>query len=268
MQPAQWGRPHFTLFPYNALSNTGHGGAICVDAGAGYTLSMDTRMHEDTHRRATRAVVFDMDGIILDSGEIWQGIIATLFADCDTGWDDIDEESFAGGDNSQQWASFLRHTVGLPLEEEEIIARVTAALIASYERRLPLVPGAETIIADLAACYPLGRASSSPRPVIAFVLERSGLDRYFTAWVSSDDVARGKPAPDVYLKACHDLGMEPERCVAVEDSRFGIQAARAAHLKVVAIPQPHLALAPGDLALADRTLGSLAELRPEVISSL
>lgn len=229
---------------------------------------MDTRTHAGTDRPATRAVVFDMDGIILDSGEIWQGIIATLFAECDAGWGDIDEESFAGGDNSQQWASFLRHSVGLPLEEEEIIAKVTAALIAAYEQRLPLVPGAETIIADLAASYPLGLASSSPRPVIAFVLEHSGLERYFTAWVSSDDVARGKPAPDVYLKACRDLGMEPEYCVAVEDSRFGIQAARAARLKVIAIPQPHLTLAPDDLALADRTLGSLAELRPEVISDL
>lgn len=215
-----------------------------------------------------RAVVFDMDGIILDSGHIWEGIMARLFADCDILWTDLDQDDFAGGDNSKQWASYLRRVAGLPLTEQEIIDRVTAALLAAYEERVPLLPGAEEAVIRLAQHYRLGLASSSPRDVIAYVLERSGLDKHFTAWVSSDDVPRGKPAPDVYLKACRDLGLAPQECVAVEDSRFGIQAARAACLKVIAIPQPYLPLTPDDIALADRTLDSIAALVPEVISQL
>ena len=117
----------------------------------------------------------------------------------------------------------------------------------------------------MARDYPLGLASSSPHPVIAFVLERSGLDKYFTAWVSSDEVPRGKPAPDVYLEACRRLGAEPERCVAVEDSRFGIRAAKAARLKVIAIPRPLLPLDTGVLALVDETLESIDCLSPETV---
>lgn len=221
--------------------------------------------------RSARAVVFDMDGVIIHSGEIWQRIITALFTECGISWDDIDQVDQAGlegGDNSRQWAAYLRRVIGLPLTEDEIIGRVTGALIKAYEKSLPLVPGAEETIARLSACYPLGLASSSPRPVIAFLLERSGLDRYFSAWVSSDDVPCGKPAPDVYLKACCDLQIPPERCVAVEDSRMGMRAAKAAGLKVIAIPQPFLPLASEHLAVADHVLASLVELRPDVIRGL
>ena len=123
-------------------------------------------------------------------------------------------------------------------------------------------------VARLARDYPLGLASSSPHPVIAFVLERSGLDRYFTAWVSSDEVPRGKPEPDVYLEACRRLGAEPERCVAVEDSRFGIRAAKAARLKVIAIPHPLLPLSAEVLALVDETLESIDRLSSETVRQI
>jgi HAD superfamily hydrolase (TIGR01509 family) len=154
--------------------------------------------------------------------------------------------------------------VGLPLEEEEIIARVVDALLDAYRDEVPLLPGAEAAVARLARSYPLGLASSSPHAVIAFVLERSGLDKYFTAWVSSDEVARGKPAPDVYLEACRRLGAQPERCVAVEDSRFGIRAAKAARLRVIAIPHPLLPLGEEVLDLVDGTLESIDHLFPEI----
>ena len=212
-----------------------------------------------------QAVVFDMDGVLLDSGEIWERIITELFVDCRVAWDDFDQDAFAGGDNSQQWASYLKHVVGLPLEEEEIISRVVEALLRAYEKDLPLLPGAMEAVARLARDYPLGLASSSPHAVIAFVLERSGLDGYFTAWVSSDEVPRGKPAPDVYLEACRRLAAEPDRCVAVEDSRFGIRAANAARLKVIAIPNHLLPLDTEALGLVDETLESIEYLSPEAV---
>ncbi len=215
-----------------------------------------------------QAVVFDMDGVILDSGEIWERIIGELFADCHVSWDDFDQDAFAGGDNSQQWAAYLKRVVGLPLEEDQIIARVVDALLAAYEKQLPLLPGAAGVVERMARCYPLGLASSSPRPVIAFVLERSGLDRYFNAWVSSDEVPCGKPAPDVYLEACRRLGVQAERCVAVEDSRFGIQAAKAAGLRVIALPHPLLPLGAETIAMVDGTLASIEELSPEAVRAV
>ena len=214
---------------------------------------------------ATHAIIFDMDGVILDSGRVWQRIIGDLFARHDVSLSDLDQEAFAGGDNSQQWAAYLRQVVGLPLSEEEIIDHVVSSLVAAYEEDMPLLPGAAEVVARLADRYSLGLASSSPRPVIAFVLERSGLERYFTAWVSSDDVACGKPAPDVFLEACARLGKHPEHCLAVEDSRFGIRAAKAARMKVISSPQSLLPLDVAALVMADRVLESIDGLSPRVV---
>lgn len=206
-----------------------------------------------------------MDGVILDSGEIWQRLITELFTECRIPLSDLDEEAFAGGDNSQQWAAYLHHVVGIPFKEKEIVSRVVDGLLAAYEEGIPLLPGAVAAITRLAAAYPLALASSSPRPAIAFILERSGLGRFFSTWVSSDDVPRGKPQPDVYLKACERLGIRPQRCVAVEDSRFGIRAAKAAGLKVIAIPQPHRPLDAETLILTDHTLESIERLGPQTV---
>jgi HAD superfamily hydrolase (TIGR01509 family) len=214
---------------------------------------------------ATHAIIFDMDGVILDSGWVWQRIIGDLFAQYDVSLSDLNQGAFAGGDNSRQWASYLRQVIGLPLSEQEIIDHVVSALVAAYEDDLPLLPGAAEVVARLADHYPLGVASSSPRPVIAFVLERSGLDCHFAAWVSSDDVACGKPAPDVFLEACTRLGKKPEDCVVVEDSRFGIRAAKAAGMKVIAIPQSLLPLDEVALEMADRVLDSINGLSLQVV---
>lgn len=216
----------------------------------------------------SHAVIFDMDGVILDSGTIWEGVITELFTECGVSWEDFDEDAFAGGDNSQQWAAYLKQVVGLPLEEEQIIDRVVDALLRVYEDGLPLLDGARETVKRLARSYPLGLASSSPHPVIAFVLERSGLDQYFGAWVSSDEVPRGKPAPDVYLEACRRLDVDPRRCVAVEDSRFGIRAASTAGLKVIAVPHPMLPLDAQALGSVEETIESVAQLSPELVGRI
>ncbi len=213
----------------------------------------------------TRAVVFDMDGVLIDSGSIWERIIGEFFADYQVALSDLDQEAFAGGDNSRQWASYLRRNLGMSLSEEEIIDRVVSDLLAAYADEVPLLPGAAEALSRLSAVYPLALASSSPRAVIAYALERSGLLKLFSAWVSSDDVARGKPAPDVYLEACARLGVPPECCVAVEDSRFGVRAAKTAGLRVVAIPQRSVPLDEASLSLADRVLDSIVALSPRVV---
>jgi HAD superfamily hydrolase (TIGR01509 family) len=140
-------------------------------------------------------------------------------------------------------------------------------MAASYREHLPLITGADEAVERLAGSFTLGVASSSNRPLIDLVLDLSDLGRFFAATVSSEEVPRGKPAPDVYLEACRRLAVEPSSAAAVEDSHSGIGSAKAAGMRVIAIPNP--AFPPGDEALADAdlVLDSLAELTPAVVAS-
>jgi HAD superfamily hydrolase (TIGR01509 family) len=159
----------------------------------------------------------------------------------------------------------MHEHVGLPASPEKIAAEVVRQMAGRYREQLPLTDGAVEAVERLAARWPLGLASSSNRELIDLVLELSGLDRFFRATVSSEEVERGKPAPDVYLEACRRLGVEPGRAAAIEDSHAGIRSAKAAGMLVLAIPNP--TFPPGDdtLAEADVVLGSLAELTPEAV---
>jgi HAD superfamily hydrolase (TIGR01509 family) len=148
---------------------------------------------------------------------------------------------------------------------EEINAEVVRRLKGIYRDRHPLIPGAAEAVERLAARRPLGLASSSNREVIDFVLEVSSLGRFFRATVSSEEVARGKPAPDVYLEAAARLGVEPTRCAAVEDSENGIRSAKAAGMRTIAIPNPRYPPGEDALAAADLVLESIARLTPDVV---
>ena len=159
----------------------------------------------------------------------------------------------------------MHEHVGLPESPDEIAAEVVERMAERYREHLPLIDGAVEAVERLAARWPLGVASSSNRELIDLVLELSGLDRLFRATVSSEEVARGKPAPDVYLEACRRLGVEPTRSAAVEDSHAGIASAKAAGMRVLAIPNPSYPRATRRSADADVVLGSLAELTPEAV---
>ena len=213
-------------------------------------------------------VVFDMDGVLLDSGHAWNEVLQELFRACDRPWSALDQQAFAGGDNSRQWASYLRLTHALPWSDDEIVRWVTDRILKRFRVSLPLLPGAEAAVARLGARYKLGLASSSPREIIAYVLRASGMEPCFTAWVSSDDVASGKPAPDVYLHVCALLGTAPDTAVAIEDSPMGVASAKAAGLRVIAIPHVWFPLTGDELATADLVLSSLVELQPETVAAL
>jgi HAD superfamily hydrolase (TIGR01509 family) len=161
----------------------------------------------------------------------------------------------------------MHDVIGLPEPPEEISAEVVRRMGEHYRDELPLLPGALCAVERLAARWPLGLASSSNRPLIDLVLDVSGLARYFRATVSSEEVARGKPAPDVFLEAARRLAVAPERCAVVEDSANGIRAGRAAGMLVVAIPNPHFPPDDDALAAADVVLDSLEELTPRVFES-
>lgn len=210
------------------------------------------------------AVVFDLDGVIVDSEHVWDEARQRLAEERGGRWHEHASRDMMGM-SSPEWSRYMRDVVGLPDEPEEINAEVVRRLVAVYREELPLLDGAVEAVESLAERWPLGLASSSNRELIDLVLRESGLDRWFVATVSSEEVPRGKPAPDVYLEAARRLGTAPGRCAAVEDSENGIRSAKAAGMRVVAIPNPQYAPADDALALADTVLPAVAALTPTAV---
>jgi HAD superfamily hydrolase (TIGR01509 family) len=210
------------------------------------------------------AVVFDLDGVIVDSEHVWDAAREALARERGGRWHEGAQQDMMGM-SSVEWSRYMHDVIGLKDPPEEISAEVARRLEATYREELPLIDGATEAVARLAERWPLAVASSSNRPIIDLVLVLSGLDRFFRATVSSEEVSHGKPAPDVYLEAARRLGADPERSAAVEDSRSGILSARAAGMRVVAIP--NMRFPPGEeaLAAADVLIPSIGELTPDVV---
>jgi HAD superfamily hydrolase (TIGR01509 family) len=210
------------------------------------------------------AVVFDLDGIIVDSEHVWDDARQALAEERGGRWHEQASRDMMGM-SSIEWSRYMHDVIGLEETPEEINAEVVRRLEAIYREQVPLIAGAVEAVEALAARWPLGLASSSNRELIDFVLEVSGLDRLFRATVSSEEVPRGKPAPDVYLEAARRLRASPERCVGIEDSENGILSAKAAGMRVIAIPNARYPPAEHALAEADVVLDSIAALTPDVV---
>ncbi|MEX0674453.1 MAG: HAD family phosphatase, partial [Gaiellaceae bacterium] len=209
---------------------------------------------------------FDLDGVLVQTEELWDEV-RERFARERGGRYDAEAQRAMMGMSSLEWSRFMNEELGVPEPPERISAEVVRRMEARYRERLPLIDGAHEAVERLAARWPLGVASSSNRPLIDAVLELSGLAQFFLATVSSEEVAGGKPAPDVYLEAAARLGVEPARCAAIEDSHSGIRSAKAAGMRVIAIPNASFPPEEEALAEADVVLASLAELRPEVVDA-
>jgi HAD superfamily hydrolase (TIGR01509 family) len=210
------------------------------------------------------AVVFDLDGVLVDSESVWDAARRAVVAQTGGRWRPGATTTMMGM-SSSEWSRYLHDELGVPLEPAEINERVVADLLARYRRQLPLLPGAVAAVKRLAARWPVAIASSANRPVIDTVLDAAGLTGEFSATVSGDEVARGKPAPDVYLEAARKLGIDPASTAAVEDSTNGLRAAAAAGMVVVAAPNREFPPEADALALADLVVESLDELTPEAI---
>ena len=208
------------------------------------------------------AVVFDLDGVLLDTEQVWDGVREQLAHERGGRWHDRAQRDMMGM-SSPEWSRYMHDVVGLSESPEEISAEVVRRLMAVYRERLPALPGAREAVERLAARWALGLASSSNRELIDLALDLLGVAGLFEATVSSEEVARGKPAPDVYLEAARRLGVEPTHVAAIEDSHNGILSAKAAGMRVLGIPNSHFP--PDDDAVPDVVLSSLTELTPEAI---
>jgi HAD superfamily hydrolase (TIGR01509 family) len=212
------------------------------------------------------AVVFDMDGVIVDSEQVWDDVREQLAKERGGRWHEGAQAAMMGM-SSPEWSAYMHDEIGLRESPDEINAEVVKRMLERYRDRLPLIDGAVEAVRRLASEFRLGVASSSNLPLIAAVLERAGIAELFDAVVSSEEVQRGKPAPDVYLEAMRRLGAEPGQAAAIEDSSNGIRAAHAAGMHVIALPNPHYPPPPDALALADVVIGSPGDLTAALLRS-
>ena len=208
--------------------------------------------------------MFDLDGVLIDSEAVWDAAREELVRERGGRWHDRAQRDMMGM-SSPEWSRYLHDELGLTESPEELNREVVRRMAARYRERLPLVPGATAAVERLAGRWPLGLASSSNRPLIDLVLGLADLDRLFHVTVSSEEVGRGKPSTAVYLEAVRRLGVEPARAAAVEDSHNGILSAKAAGLRVVAIPNPAFPPRAEALAAADVVLRAIDELTPAAI---
>jgi HAD superfamily hydrolase (TIGR01509 family) len=214
----------------------------------------------------TEAVVFDLDGLLLDTEQVWDEVREALTRERGGRWHDRAQADMMGM-SSTEWSTYMHERLGLADPPEELNRLVVERMQDRYREQLPLIDGAVDAVRRIGERWPLGLASSSNRELIDLALELMGVADLFRVTVSSEEVERGKPAPDVYLEAAHRLGVGPERAVAVEDSGAGIGAAKTAGMRVIAVPNPHFPPPDEALERADVVLDSLAELTPDAVES-
>jgi HAD superfamily hydrolase (TIGR01509 family) len=211
----------------------------------------------------TEAVVFDLDGVLVDSEAVWDAVREQLAEERGGNWHPGAQRAMMGM-SSPEWSAYMHERIGLSEPPAEINRIVVERMLRRYEAGPPWIPGALDAVRRIAASFPLGLASSSNRELIDAVLAAGGLAGLFRATVSSEEVARGKPSPDVYLEAARRLRVDPAACVAIEDSHNGIRSAKAAGMVCIAIPNPQFP--PGEAVReADRLLGSIDELTVDTL---
>jgi len=210
------------------------------------------------------AVIFDLDGVLMDSEQRWNAAKEALVHETGGRW--LQEApTVMMGMSSLEWSAYVRDTLGVPMDLDAISRDVVRRMEEGYREGLPLLPGAGDAVRSLAGRWPLGLASSSNREIIDLVLELTDFGDAFRVTVSSEEVKRGKPAPDVYLEAARRLGVDAARCLAIEDSSNGLRAADAARMTVIAVPNAHYPPAPDALALAAASVAVVGDVTPALV---
>jgi HAD superfamily hydrolase (TIGR01509 family) len=215
-------------------------------------------------RAAIEAVIFDLDGVLVDTEREWDASRRDVAEEAGGRWGPEATTDMMGM-SAPEWSRYMHERLGVGLEPDEINSRVVARMLERARGGVHVMDGAVEAVGRLARRWPLGLASSANRPVIEAVLESVGVAELFAAVVSSEEVQRGKPAPDVYLAAAQKLDVEPPAAAAVEDSENGLRSASAAGMVVIAMPNREFPPSAEALALADATIGSLHELDPSLV---
>ncbi len=216
---------------------------------------------------AVRAVVFDLDGVLVDSEELWDAVRRGVAAEAGRPWPAGATRAMQGM-STAEWSIYLTDVVGIPDTPDEVATTVVDRLAAQYHVRLPLITGAVEVVERLGRRWPLALASSSPRRLIDTVLADAGITQWFRVSVSTEEVAAGKPSPAVYQTVVQQLGVNPGQAIAIEDSSNGLRSAATAGLGVLAVPNAAFTPAEDALALADVVVRSLDEITVELVASM
>jgi HAD superfamily hydrolase (TIGR01509 family) len=215
----------------------------------------------------SEAVVFDLDGVIIDTEEVWEEVRRAYVASYGKQFRP-DSQTRMMGMSTPEWSTHLSQEVGVPRTPEQVATDVLDRMAERYREALPLIPGSVDAVRRMAARFPVALASSSARVLIDQVLSTAGLTDVFRVTLSTEEVPRGKPFPDVYLEATSRLGLAPAVCAAVEDSSNGLRSAAAAGLAVIAVPHGVYPPAPDALATASLVINGLDELTVEAVEKL
>jgi HAD superfamily hydrolase (TIGR01509 family) len=212
------------------------------------------------------AVLFDLDGVIVDSEPVWEQVRRHYVAAHGGQWQP-DTQRRLMGMSTPEWARYLVE-LGVDRTPEQVADEVVAEMAHRYDTHVPLIDGADQVVRRLAAHWTLGLASSSPARLIDAALAATGLTDAFATTLSTEQVDRGKPAPDVYLTVARRLGVDPTRCVAVEDSSNGVRSAAAAGARVIAVPHASYPLDPDAHAHATLVLAHIGDLTEQAVRDL
>jgi HAD superfamily hydrolase (TIGR01509 family) len=213
------------------------------------------------------AIIFDMDGVIVDSEVYWLRAREEFAHARGLGWTDDDQRACMGR-STLEWAHVMHDRLRLDMSLDDIMAEVIQLVRAQYDAHMPTRPGAIDAIHHAAAGYKVGLASGSATPLIKYVTQKLGIDKVLQVMVYGDDLERGKPAPDIYLRAAELLGVSPAHCLGIEDSGNGIRALRAAGMKIIAAPSPGYPLSQELLSMANAVVQSMEEITPTLYQSL
>ncbi|QXJ22863.1 HAD family phosphatase [Actinomadura graeca] len=216
---------------------------------------------------SAQAIVFDLDGVLIDSEPVWEEVRRGYVADHGGEWPPGTQERLMGM-STAEWADHIATDLVAGVTADEVAYEVIDQMSQRYAGGPPVLPGAEDAVRRMARYRPLGLASSSPRALIDLVLGTLGVDGLFRATVSTEEVDSGKPAPDGYLAVAAQLEVPAPGCVAIEDSANGLRSAHAARMRVIAVPRPSHPPAPDALALAVHVAGGLDEITQELIEGL
>jgi HAD superfamily hydrolase (TIGR01509 family) len=216
---------------------------------------------------AEPCVVFDMDGVIVDSEPLWVRARKDLVREAN-GWWIPEAETAMMGISSDEWSVYMRDHLGLDMTPSQIRDEVIARMIQLYGTDVPLLPGAQAAIHLIGQRWRLGIASGSDRILLDTVLSRCSLTDYFAATISGEEVAEGKPSPLIYQEVCRRLGSRPDACVAIEDSGSGILSALSAGMKVIAVPRPGFEPDADIVGRATAVVPTLIQLGPDLVAQV
>ena len=217
--------------------------------------------------REVQAVVFDLDGVLVDSEQQWDEVRRGVAVEAGRPWPDGATRALQGM-STPEWSAYLTEVIGVPGQPQDVAAQVIDRMASRYRSRLLLLPGAVEVVQRLASHWTLGLASSSPRQLIDAVLESAKLASKFRVTVSTEEVRAGKPSPAVYEEVVRRLGVDAQQAVAIEDSSNGLRSAARAGLRVIAVPTKAFPPDQDALSLASVVVHSLDDITPPLVTSL